>query len=232
MLLALQMAATLLGAAPAAALPVSSGGIAAVAAVAAVLDTTPDDTLAARPEAGPVISQPLVGWRPEALPQPLAVAGPSATADTGRRRRPVAIEYSDFYATRLAIHRYASYTMLPLFVAQYIAGEDLLKNGTNASSFARNWHRPLATSVAVLFGVNTVTGLWNLWDSRHDPAGRTRRTIHSLLMLTADAGFVATGITAQQARNSGSRRSLHQKLAIGSMAISVVGDLMMLIWKD
>ena len=218
MLLALQMAATLLGAAPPAALPVPS---AAAAAVAAAPDTAPDDTAAVRAQAGPVIAQPLVGWTPA-----------PAAADTGRRRRPVAIEYSDFYATRLAIHRYASYTMLPLFVAQYIAGEDLLKNGTNASSFARKWHRPLATSVAVLFGVNTVTGLWNLWDSRHDPAGRTRRTIHSLLMLTADAGFVATGITAQRAHNSGSQRSLHQKLAIGSMAVSVVGDLMMLIWKD
>jgi len=41
-------------------------------------------------------------------------------------------------------------------------------------------------------GLNSVTGVWNLWESRHQPAGRTRRTLHGLLMLAADAGFGAT----------------------------------------
>ncbi len=153
----------------------------------------------------------------------------AAAADTGRPR---AIEYSDAYAVRLTIHRYASYTMVPLFVAEYFAGRDLLLHSTEASSFARHWHRPLASAIGGLFAVNTVTGVWNLWDSRHDPAGRSRRIVHSLLMLTADAGFTATGIVASDAHDSAGRRSLHQTLAVSAMAVSLAGDLLMLVWKD
>lgn len=186
---------------------------------ATLLAVGPGDTLPV-PDRSPRVSEPLaqLRWEPAAI-----------GADTGRRR---AIEYGDAYGIRLTIHRYASYTMLPLFVAQYIAGRDLLNNNTQASSFARNWHRPLATAVGGLFVLNTVTGVWNLWDSRHDPSGRTRRMIHSLLMLTADAGFTATGIVASGAHDSASRRSLHQKLAISSMGVAIAGDLLMLVWKD
>lgn len=166
---------------------------------------------------------------PEALAELRWDPAITSTADTGRPR---AIEYSNAYGVRLTIHRYASYTMLPLFVAEYVAGRDLFNNNTEASSFARNWHRPLATAISGLFVVNTVTGVWNLWDSRHDPAGRTRRVLHSLLMLTADAGFTATGIVASGAHDSASRRNLHRTLAISSMSVALAGDLLMLVWKD
>lgn len=187
---------------------------------AALLATGPGDTTQL-PDLSPRPNEPLaeLRWEP-------AVA---AAADTGRPR---AIEYSNAYGVRLTIHRYASYTMLPLFVAEYFAGRDLFNNNTQASSFARNWHRPLATAISGLFVVNTVTGVWNLWDSRHDPAGRTRRVLHSLLMLTADAGFTATGIVASGAHDSASRRNLHRTLAISSMSVAVAGDLLMLVWKD
>lgn len=186
---------------------------------ATLLAAGPADTVAL-PDRSPRPSEPLaeLRWEP-------AVASPDTT-------RPRAIEYSNAYGVRLTIHRYASYTMLPLFVAQYIAGRDLLNNNTQASSFARNWHRPLATAVGGLFLINTVTGVWNLVESRHDPAGRTRRIIHSLLMLTADAGFTATGIVASGAHDSASRRSLHQTLAISSMGVALAGDLLMIVWKD
>jgi hypothetical protein len=187
---------------------------------AALLATGPGDTTQL-PDLSPRPTEPLaeLRWEP-------AVAPP---ADTGRPR---AIEYSNAYGVRLTIHRYASYTMLPLFVAEYFAGRDLFNNNTQASSFARNWHRPLATAISGLFVVNTVTGVWNLWDSRHDPAGRTRRVLHSLLMLTADAGFTATGIVASGAHDSASRRNLHRTLAISSMSVALAGDLLMLVWKD
>lgn len=187
---------------------------------ATLLAAGPGDT-AALPDRSPrppdVLAE--LRWEPEI----------TSTADTGRPR---AIEYSNAYGVRLTIHRYASYTMLPLFVAEYIAGRDLFNNNTEASSFARNWHRPLATAIGGLFVVNTVTGVWNLWDSRHDPAGRTRRVLHSLLMLTADAGFTATGIVASGAHDSASRRNLHRTLAISSMSVALAGDLLMLVWKD
>ena len=85
---------------------------------------------------------------------------------------PQIIEYSDAYLTRLKIHKYASYATLPLFAAAYITGNELIKNGGNAASWARNTHGTIAGSLAVLFGVNTVTGLWNLYDSRKDPEGK------------------------------------------------------------
>ena len=159
-------------------------------------------------------------------PGPVA---PAVAADTGRPR---AIEYSNGYGVRLTIHRYASYTMVPLFVAEYIAGRDLMLHNSEASAFARNWHRPLASVIGGLFVVNTVTGVWNLVESRHDPAGKTRRILHSVLMLTADAGFTATGIIATRAHNSASARNLHQTVAISSMGVALAGDLLMLIWKD
>jgi hypothetical protein len=187
---------------------------------ATLLAAGPADTVSL-PDRSPRPGEQLaeLRWEPAAASQP----------DTNRPR---AIEYSNAYGVRLTIHRYASYTMLPLFVAQYIAGRDLLDNNADASSFARNWHRPLATAVGGLFVINTVTGVWNLVESRHDPAGRTRRIIHSLLMLTADAGFTATGIVASGAHDSASRRSLHQTLAISSMGVALAGDLLMIVWKD
>ena len=45
----------------------------------------------------------------------------------------------------------------------------------------------LAAGVAVLFGVNTVTGVWNLWEGSRNPSGRTKRLVHGILMLCADA---------------------------------------------
>ena len=46
-------------------------------------------------------------------------AGVVAPIDTPTVRRRHAIQYSDQYYTRLTIHRYGSYAMLPLFVAEY-----------------------------------------------------------------------------------------------------------------
>jgi hypothetical protein len=119
-----------------------------------------------------------------------------ARADTVRR--PVAIEYSDWYGRRLTIHRVGSYAMLPLFAGTYLLGDRLLDPGSDPS-WVRSAHGTAAFGTAVLFGTNTVTGAWNLWDARRDPAGRTRRTIHSVLLLVADAGFVYTGSLAEDA---------------------------------
>jgi len=149
-------------------------------------------------------------------------------ADT-TRRRPVAVEYSDAYATRLTIHRLASYTMLPLFGVEYALGQKLLTNSTPST---RGQHRFVGGAIAALFGINTVTGLWNLWDARHDENGRTKRTVHTVLMLAADAGFVATGAIANSARNSHDEALTHRRIALGSMAVATVGSAMMWFWKN
>jgi hypothetical protein len=156
-------------------------------------------------------------------------------ADSGGQR-PRAIEYSDFYYTRLEIHRIASYATAPLFVAEYFLGTKLYNNPPGPKS-TQEWHRGVALGVAGLFAVNTVTGAWNLWDSRHDPAGRTRRWLHSALMFAADAGFVATGATAPSPRRlllSGAtvNKNTHRTIAIASMGTALASYVMMLLWKN
>lgn len=153
-------------------------------------------------------------------------------ADTVRPR-PVAIEYSDWYGRRLKIHQVASWAMLPLFAAQYAAGQQLIDKGRfGAPSWARNSHGPLATGIGVLFGVNTVTGVWNLWDARKDPAARKWRTAHAILMLAADAGFAITPAFVNDDGNSSasyeSNLRTHRNVAIASMSVATVSWLMML----
>lgn len=157
-------------------------------------------------------------------------AGHATRRDTTVSRahkRPKAFEYSEWYDRRLTIHRWASYATLPLFVAQYITGEQLLKQGRYASP-ARYIHGPVATAIAGLFVVNTVTGVWNLSEAWPDPAGRTRRTIHSVLMLLSDAGFVVAGEVAKPGLNSAEKRRLHARVALTSMGVSLVGYAIML----
>ena len=184
-----------------------------------------------------LLQQPLVARAPRPVGPVLAPA--FAVADTGQRRRPRAVEYSNFYTVRLTIHRYASYATLPLFVAEYALGRSLYNRPPDStSSSLRSAHGVVAIGIAGLFGLNTVTGGWNLWDARKDPAGRTRRYVHSALMLVSDAGFVATGALApnHRAELAGTvdpnRRSLHRTVAIASMSTALAGYLMMLIWKN
>jgi hypothetical protein len=170
------------------------------------------------------------------LPQRFAPAAPVLDLPDSGRQRPRAIEYSDFYYTRLTIHKAASYATVPLFVGEYLLGTRLYRSPPGSRA-TQEWHRAFALGVAGLFAVNTVTGAWNLWDSRHDPAGRTRRYIHAALMFLADAGFVATGVTAPSPRRilySGApvNLSTHRAIAIASMGTALASYAMMLIWKN
>lgn len=154
-------------------------------------------------------------------------------ADTTPRRRRKSIEVSDWYERRLRIHRYGAYATLPLFVFQAAAGNELYHKGSGADGWARNGHRVGATALATVFSVNTVTGLWNLWDSRAVPQGRTRRTIHTLLMLASDAGFAYAGIKlSEDAEQSAEARRKHRNTAYASMGVAVTGAGMMLLWRD
>jgi hypothetical protein len=156
-------------------------------------------------------------------------------ADTGRPR---AIEYSDDYALRLKIHQIGSYAILPLFVTEYFVGEKLLtdeRNNRNIPNYQpsiKGLHSGIATGLGVVFTSNTITGLWNLIESRHDPAGRTRRWVHSLAMLVADAGFVMTAQAAGDAKRTDAGADRHRNLAIGSMSLATAASVMMWLWKD
>lgn len=151
-----------------------------------------------------------------------------------RRPRPRSIEYSDAYYTRLKIHQVASYAELPLFAAEYVLGERLLKQERTGrpSDGLKSAHTTVALGLGALFTINTVTGVWNLWDSRHDPAGRTLHIIHSVAMLGADAGFALAGASGGGANESQSDANHHRTIAVSSMALATAGTVMMWLFHD
>lgn len=139
-------------------------------------------------------------------------------------RRPVAYVYSDGYTIRAKVHKYASYITLPIFASQYLLGQKL--DGGRAPESVRWTHAAIATTMVGLFGVNTVTGVWNALEGRKNPNGFRRRLIHSLLMLSSDAGFVATGLLAPT-NDGGGNRDAHKTVAITSIGVATAGYLLM-----
>jgi hypothetical protein len=149
------------------------------------------------------------------------------------RRRPRAVEVSDAYATRLRIHKLASYTMIPLFVVQTVAGNQLYQADQGSRpvpGWAKSTHSLGAAGLGALFTVNTVTGVWNAWESRDVEQGRGRRLLHSALMLASDAGFTYAGIKlADEAKRSPDGRSRHRRVAYISMGAALAGYGVMLV---
>lgn len=149
-----------------------------------------------------------------------------------RKPRPRAIEYSDWYARRLEIHKIASYVMLPLFGTEYYLGERLIQG--RASESQKSLHSTVALGIGAVFAVNTVTGAWNLWDSRKDPTGRTKRLVHSALMLGADAGFALAAAAAgddEGEGDGGDGNSTHKAIALTSIGVSTAGTVLMWFFK-
>jgi hypothetical protein len=145
-------------------------------------------------------------------------------------RRPRAIEYSDWYNRRLTVHRLGSYTMLPLFGAEWALGQNLLQDQA-PPSWMKPTHFGVASAIGALFTVNTLTGAWNLWDSRHDPADRTRRYLHAAAMLGSDAGFLWTGIAGGSAGHSTANARTHRTIAASSIGLATAGTAMMWLWR-
>jgi len=158
--------------------------------------------------------------------------GVGAVAPDTIKPRRKAVRLSEAYEFRVKVHRWASYATVPLFVAEYAAGDQLLKKGRDASGWAGNFHGFGAGAIATLFGVNTLTGGLNWWETRHQTEGRAWRTTHSALMLLADAGFVVTGALAGDSEGGfstgGDQRKRHRDAAVASMSVATVSYLMML----
>ena len=157
---------------------------------------------------------------------PSLLAEPMASADTVHKRRK-AVVMSDAAVLRLRIHRYASYTVIPLFALQAIAGNQLLQadnGGVERPGWAKSAHSFGAAAIGTVFAVNTITGVWSLYDQRANTDGRTRRWVHSILMLASDAGFTWTGIKlADDAKRSSSSRDDHRNVAYASIGTALVG---------
>jgi len=151
---------------------------------------------------------------------------------------PQAVSLSDGYYTRLDIHRYASYATLPLFLIEYLAGQKLLQEGSDAPLWADAVHKPAAYALAGVFTVNTVTGLWNLAEAGGVKQGKTRRWVHAILMLTADAGFIYGATLAPSTDEIDDRIAAgerggwtpHKRVTVASMGVALAGLAMMYIW--
>jgi hypothetical protein len=150
-------------------------------------------------------------------------------ADEQTQAPPPPIVYSDGYQTRLKIHKNASFTYLPLVATQGILGKMLY---TQTTPTRKSIHKGVAFGIYGLFAVNTVTGTWNLIEGRKDPNGRTRRIIHSVLMIASDAGFAAVQMKHPSSNHRplsyDDDRTTHRNLAIASISTATVGYLIML----
>lgn len=174
-------------------------------------------------------------------PDPLAaLAAGNRAAEPPSHVAAQSISLSDGYYTRLDIHRYASYGTLPLFAIEAIAGQKLLEEGSGAPLWAERVHKPAAYLVAGIFAVNTITGLLNYGEARKITQGRTRRKVHTILMLASTAGFIYSGTQAPSTSDvderiaNGTRGgwTRHKASAWASMTVATVGYLMMYVWKD
>jgi hypothetical protein len=150
-----------------------------------------------------------------------------------------AIEHSNAYQTRAKIHKYSSFATLPLFGVELALGQSLYNNTPGVKAGGnRTAHAFVGAGIVGLFGLNTVTGAWNLFgEGWSDTQGRTRRLVHGLLMMAADVGFLAT---EQSGPNSGSPRQAltfetdkvtHRNLAIASISVATSSYLLMLLWN-
>ena len=195
-------------------------------------DTTVDTLLVAPAAPEPVA--PAVPVRMDGSPdwsRLLAPQAPAAPIDQEPRRRR-AVQYSDGYYKRLAVHRVLSFAMIPLFVGSFVTGNEMINNPDDPAGWAESLHKPFAIGTATVFGVNTVTGVWNLLESRKNPEGRTRRGLHGIGMLVADAGFAYTGaVLSGQAKSDPTRRDDHRNFALASMGVAVANWTFMLLTR-
>lgn len=170
--------------------------------------------------------------------RPSELGTPGSMPDSVRRRK--AITLSDGYYARLNIHRLAGYATLPLMAIAYLSGRQELAKGSAAPLWADKSHRPAAYLLAGVFTLNTVTGLVNLAEASKVKQGKTRRWVHSIMMLAADGAMIygiakAPSLSAVDARLAAGKHggwTPHKAGTITSMSLATVGYLMMFVWKE
>lgn len=166
----------------------------------------------------------------EPAPQPLRLAARFFAQQPGNQPvHAAAVTHSDAYLMRAKIHRIASWATLPLFASQLALGASIYDGG---SGWKKGAHGVVGAGIVGLFGVNTATGVWNLFGESWNDSGRGMRLLHGLLMMAADAGFVATSLSTpseHRGLNFVADRDTHRNLALTSIGIGTAGYLIMLI---
>lgn len=137
------------------------------------------------------------------------------------------------YLTRAKIHKISSFATLPLFAAELALGSSLYSG--SGSGGAKTAHAVVGVGIVGLFGVNTVTGTWNMFgEGWQEKDGRTLRLVHGLMMMAADVGFLATAAAGPK---SGGRRGAltfetdkvtHRNIAVASISVATASYLLML----
>ncbi len=201
-----------------------------VAAVAITMASCPSRALAQQDDLEAAASAVVVSLTPIA-DEAVAEASRLA-ADSQDAARPVAIEYSEGHLTRAKIHKYASFATLPLIATEFWLGQSLYNDPQSLSSSKRGVHGAVGAGLIGLFAVNSVTGVWNLVDSRAAP-GHTKRMVHGLMMLAAEGGFIAAAVSAPgHSRNAlvnfDANKATHRNIAYVSMGVGTAGYLLML----
>jgi len=179
------------------------------------------------------IDAPLTVASATPIADALAVEAARLAAGDAQGTRPVAIDYSDAHQTRAKIHKYTSWATLPLMATEFALGEKLYNDPNSVTSSSRGVHGAVGAGLIGLFGVQSVTGVWNLVESNQAP-GRTKRLVHGLLMLAAEGGFVAAAVTApghgrNDVINFNASRATHRDIALVSFGVGTGGYLMMLL---
>ena len=166
---------------------------------------------------------------------PSDLATPSGALQTAAPKP--AFEYSDGYKTRGKIHKLSSWLMLPMFGLEGYLGQKMFNDVSQATDGTRRLHKSVAWGIGGLFAINTVTGIPNLLESRQDPDKSDLTLIHGILMLVADAGFLATALTQPNSQTSSGleiytpKKNQHLTIAYASISVATVGYLLMLFGK-
>lgn len=173
------------------------------------------------------------GAPPAIVPRFAPAAVVAELPDTALTRQRIrSVELSPGYQTRRTIHRVTSFAMIPLFVGAFVTGNQLIRHRYDPPGWATTFHKPIAIATGAVFAANTVTGVWNFWESRKDPAGQAKRTVHGLLFLAAGAGFLYTGTAlAADVKDGTDPNRFHRTVAVASMGISAISWGMMLFFR-
>ena len=175
----------------------------------------------------------------ETSPTPITDALPeeaSRLAADPQTARPVAIEYSDAHETRAKIHRYVSWTVLPLMATEFALGQSLYNDPNSINSSMRGVHGAVGTALIGVFAAQSVTGVWNLLEEGGTP-GQKKRLVHSFMMLAAEGGFIAAAAMApghnrNDLVNFDANKSTHRNVAVVSIGVGTAGYLLMLLTKN
>jgi len=141
------------------------------------------------------------------------------------------------YFVRRKIHKYVSFATMPLIVSQAIVGQRLMDRTGDESGSLRSAHSALTAGLGAVFGIESVTGVWNMLEARKNHIRSKKHLIHGILMLAADAGFVATAALApggddDEGGNRGTNRaSTHRAVGYASLGVATVSYVYMLIAK-